>query len=172
VAGLQVARGRARHAHPTATPGTLRRSADRKDEKVWLTGPPGAALRAARKPRPPTRPRFILAWCGPLSKCALSRPAARSKSWTRVRGPGTAGHRLPASGSQRRAVCRLTDAGLVMRARRRRAPSFDGTAPEPRPIPSGHIEGSVCVPIDELRTPDGRWVLRVRGTAWRPRVVA
>ena len=33
--------------------------------------------------------------------------------------------------------------------------SFNGTAPEPRPVPSGHIPGSVCVPSDAIRTRDG-----------------
>lgn len=33
---------------------------------------------------------------------------------------------------------------------------FDGTSPEPRPdLPSGHMPGSICVPVTNLLAPDG-----------------
>ncbi|KAJ3373767.1 hypothetical protein HDU91_004303, partial [Kappamyces sp. JEL0680] len=37
----------------------------------------------------------------------------------------------------------------------RPAARFAGTAPEPRPIPSGHAPGSINVPYSELLSPDG-----------------
>ena len=39
----------------------------------------------------------------------------------------------------------------------RSAERFSGEAPEPREgLPSGHIPGSVCLPSERLRTPDGK----------------